>query len=157
MLLLPQKQEIFADLLFAQAGRVRLKMLSQFAHHPHVFVLGDRSIIFEFDKLLILSDRRIVSVYHKGAAYSRMGANAASAFVHEDLRSRMVLKRCLLLPRSGSVQRGYVRLSRRTAQSPKSGLRTDQVLQIQAARLLVPNPARGGLFIEAPAAPPRPL
>jgi len=68
LLVLAQKHVILAELVFLQRGWVTLEVFGQKKHQPDVPVFGGWSIIFEFDKLLILSDRRIVSIDHKGAA-----------------------------------------------------------------------------------------
>ena len=52
MLLLAQKQEVGADLVFGQRDRVRVEVLGALANLADVFLLGGRSKVFEFDKLL---------------------------------------------------------------------------------------------------------
>ena len=51
LLLLAQEQEVSAQLILGQRGRVALVMLAQLAYVTDVFVLGGLAIIFELDKV----------------------------------------------------------------------------------------------------------
>src|SRR5208283_1906103 len=66
VLVLAQKQKVLANLVLRQSGRVTLEMLGQFANISHVLFFGRRAIIFKLDKLLELSDGRIVKFHMPG-------------------------------------------------------------------------------------------
>ena len=64
MFVLAQEQEVLADLVLAERGRIALEMLGQFADVANVLLFGGRPIIFKLDQLLELCDRRI-GVFHR--------------------------------------------------------------------------------------------
>ena len=64
MLVLAQKQEVLAQLIFGEGSRVALEMLSKFSDVADILFLGRLTKIFKLDVLLELSDRRIVCYMH---------------------------------------------------------------------------------------------
>jgi hypothetical protein len=64
-LVLAQKQEIFPELVLREGRRITLEVFGQLAHVTHVLLFRRRPVVFEFDKLLELGDRRIVN-FHRG-------------------------------------------------------------------------------------------
>ena len=52
MLVLAQEQEVLAQLVLGERGRVALEMFGELADIADVFLLGGRPVVFEFDKLL---------------------------------------------------------------------------------------------------------
>ena len=66
MLVLAQKQEVLAELVFAERGRIALEMLGQFADVTDVFLFGGRPEVFQLDKGPELFDRGIVRYFHRG-------------------------------------------------------------------------------------------
>jgi hypothetical protein len=54
VLVLAQEQEVLAQLVFGERGRVALEVLGQLADIADVFLFGGRPVVFEFDKLLEL-------------------------------------------------------------------------------------------------------
>jgi len=67
MLFLAQSQEILAQLVFVQRGRIALEMCRQFADVSHVLFLGRLAIIFKLDEVLELSDRGIGYMHRPGS------------------------------------------------------------------------------------------
>src|SRR5439155_5711574 len=65
VLVLAQKQEVLAQLIFGEGGRVALEMFGQFSDIPDILFLSRLTEIFKLDVLLELSDRRIRSVFHR--------------------------------------------------------------------------------------------
>ena len=65
MFVLAQKQEVLAQLIFGEGGRVALEMFGQFSDIPDILFLSRLTEIFKLDVLLELSDRRIRSVFHR--------------------------------------------------------------------------------------------
>ena len=63
--MLAQEQEVLAQVVLGERGRIALEMLGQFADMPDVLFLGRLPVIFKLDELLELSDRRIRSVFHR--------------------------------------------------------------------------------------------
>jgi hypothetical protein len=59
LFVLAQEEEVLADLVVSQGGRVALNVIGQPADHPHLLLFGRRAVIFEFDKLSVLLDRGI--------------------------------------------------------------------------------------------------
>jgi hypothetical protein len=57
MLVLAQKQEVLADLVFRERGRIALEMPGQFADVADVLLFGGGPVIFKLDELLELRDR----------------------------------------------------------------------------------------------------
>jgi len=102
MLVLAQEQEVLAQLIFGERGRVALKVLGEFANIPHVLFLGRLTVIFKLDELLEFGDRGIVRFMHRpGRVPSSEGnfpAKLTTATNATCARS--------FLPRSGSVQPG---------------------------------------------------
>ena len=68
MLVLAKKQEVLAELIFRQRGRVTLKVLGQFAHVADVFFFSGRPEVFQLDKGLELFDRGIVENFRSAAS-----------------------------------------------------------------------------------------
>ena len=65
-LVLTQEQEVLAQLVLAQSGRVALEMLGELADITDVLLFGGSAKIFELDVLLELGDRRIVNYHRPG-------------------------------------------------------------------------------------------
>ena len=65
VLVLAQEQEVLANLVFAERGRIALEMLGELADVADVLLFGGGAVIFKLDQLLELRDRGIVGVFHK--------------------------------------------------------------------------------------------
>ena len=50
--MLAQEQEVLAQLVLGERGRVALKVFGQLADIADVLLFGGGSVVFEFDKLL---------------------------------------------------------------------------------------------------------
>jgi hypothetical protein len=59
MLVLAQKEEVLAKLVFGQRSWITLKMFGQFADVANVLLFGGGPIIFKLDELLELCDGRV--------------------------------------------------------------------------------------------------
>ena len=69
VLVLAQEQEVLAQLIFRQRGRVALEMIGQAADITHIFLAGGRLEVFEFDKFAELLYRRVINL-HRGQRMS---------------------------------------------------------------------------------------
>ena len=100
MLVLAQEQEVLAELVFGEGGRVALKMLGQLADIPDVLFLGRLTVIFKLDEFLEFGDRGIVCFMHRPGRVPPGEGNFPAKL------TIAVNATCLrlLLPRSGSVQ-----------------------------------------------------
>ena len=58
--MLAQEQEVLAQLVLGESGRVALEVLGQLADIPDVFLFRRLPVIFKLDVVFELSDRRIV-------------------------------------------------------------------------------------------------
>jgi hypothetical protein len=63
LLVLAQEQEVLAELILAERGRVTLKMIGQPPHVTDIFLFGRTFEVFEFDKLLESCDGRVISIH----------------------------------------------------------------------------------------------
>jgi hypothetical protein len=63
---LAQKQEVLAQLILGERGRIAAEMIRQAADIADVFLACGRLEVFEFDKLLELCDGRIINSWDGG-------------------------------------------------------------------------------------------
>ena len=82
VLVLPQEQEVLAQLVLGEGGRVALKVLGELADVTHILLFGGSAKIFKLDVLLELGDRGIVNYHRLGS----MPVNAGN-FPAKRLRS----------------------------------------------------------------------
>ena len=66
--MLAQEEEVLAELVLGERGRVALEVFGQFADIPHVLFLGRLAVIFKLDELLEFGDRGIVNMFHRREA-----------------------------------------------------------------------------------------
>ncbi len=64
--MLAQEDEVLAQLVLGQGGRVALEVFSQLANIAHILFFGRLAEIFKLDVLLEFSDRRIVYLHRPG-------------------------------------------------------------------------------------------
>src|SRR6185436_13682387 len=68
LFLLAQEQEVGAELILGERGRVARVVLAELAHVADVFVLGGRAVIFELDKVRELCEGGMSWFKHKAAS-----------------------------------------------------------------------------------------
>ncbi|HVT97463.1 MAG TPA: hypothetical protein VHE33_08140, partial [Acidobacteriaceae bacterium] len=95
--MLAQEDEVLAELILRQGGRVALKVFGELADVTDVFLFGRLAEIFKLDVLLEFGDRRIISFDHRPG---RMPACA----VNFPANLKTPYGTAHFLPRSGSVQ-----------------------------------------------------
>jgi hypothetical protein len=100
---LAQEQEVLAQLVFGERGRVALKVLSELTDIPDVLFLGRLTVIFKLDVLLEFGDRGIVCFMHKPG---RMPSNEDNFPAKLSAAGYATCAR-IPLPRSGSVQQTH--------------------------------------------------
>ena len=105
MLVLAQEQEVLADLVFSERGRVTLEMLGQLADVANLFFFGRWPIIFELDQLFELRDRRLGS-FHRPGRMPSSEDNFPAKLTSDGLGPSATNDDQSALPRSGSVQPG---------------------------------------------------
>src|SRR5260370_40465960 len=106
---LAQEQEVLANLIFGEGGRVALEVFGELADIPHGLFFGRLAVIFKLHELLELGDRGFVGFMH------RPGRMPLSEGYFPAKLTKTTDASCapFPLPRSGSVQR--TRCTRRRA------------------------------------------
>ncbi len=58
-----QEEKVLAELILAERGRVRLKMIGEPPHAADVLLFGESLEVFEVDKVTEFCDGRAIDVY----------------------------------------------------------------------------------------------